>query len=316
MKTLALLLALGSVWLLSVVAHAESTRQPLPSLNVAALAASDTQLFVGSFDAGLYVVERDGRARHLDDPALSAHINALAWSEREGMLWLGTARGVARCRLGAGCERLGPTSAVHALLLRNDGSLVAGADAGLIFIAGEHTESIGKKQGASYRSVWSLAESREGTLFVGASNGLFWGDAHAARQGGQLSRASIVTGALPDDWVTALLVQGSHVRVGTYNSGVVSFHWLAGHLSTESADPTLGYVNPAGVLATSEDTLAFATMDGLRTGVLGDTQLRETKGRDITAILPAWQGGYWIGTRHGLEWARLDGDIAVVGYQR
>ncbi|MEO8903141.1 MAG: hypothetical protein ABI488_13620 [Polyangiaceae bacterium] len=307
MKTLAFLLTLGFRCVASTAAHAEPAHLPeLPRLNVAALAASDSQLFVGGFDAGLYVVERDGTARHLDDPALSSHINALAWSERERTLWLGTARGVARCKLGVGCERLGPARAVHALLLRRDGSLIAGGDAGITFVTGEHTQSIGKKQGASYRSVWSLAESGDGTLFVGAINGLFWGDARAARHGGKLSRASIVTGALPDDWVTALFVQGSRVHVGTYNSGVVSFQWAAGQLNSESADPTLGYVNPAGVVATSHDTLAFATMDGLRIGVPGKTTLRDTQGRDITAILPAWRGGYWIGSRHGLEWAQLE----------
>lgn len=287
--------------LIAGTAHAE-----LPRINIAALAASQTQLFVGGFDQGLWIVARDGTARRFEDAALSPHINALAWSESEQVLWLGTARGVTRCKPSGGCSRLGPGSAVHALLLRRDGSLLAGGDAGLTFVSAGSAESVGKKQGAPYRSVWALAEHSDGTLFVGATNGLFWGDARSLRDGkAKLNRAAIVTGALPDDWVTALLVRDGRLHVGTYNSGLVSFRPEAGRLEPEAADASLGYVNPAGVVATLDGALAFATMDGLRLGMPGDTQLSETQARDITAILPAWQGGYWVGTRQGLEWIPL-----------
>jgi ligand-binding sensor domain-containing protein len=287
--------------LIAGTAHAE-----LPRINIAALAASKTELFVGGFDQGLWIVARDGQARRFEDAALSPHINALAWSEAEQALWLGTARGLTRCKPSGGCVRLGPGSAVHALLLRRDGSLVAGGDAGLTFVSRAGAESVGRKQGAPYRSVWALAEHADGTLFVGATNGLFWGEARTLRDGkAKLNRAAMVTGALPDDWVTALLVRDGRVHVGTYNSGLVSFHVEAGRLTPDTADASLGYVNPAGVVATLDGELAFATMDGLRSGMPGDTQLSETQARDITAILPAWQGGYWLGTRQGLEWIRL-----------
>ncbi|MEO8905769.1 MAG: hypothetical protein ABI488_24795 [Polyangiaceae bacterium] len=92
MKTLALLLTLGFGSVASAAAHAEPAQLPqLPSFNVAALAASDTQLFVGGFDAGLYVVERDGTARHLDDPALNPQISLPAW---RGGYWIGSRHGL------------------------------------------------------------------------------------------------------------------------------------------------------------------------------------------------------------------------------
>lgn len=306
MKALPYLLLL-CCWLSSGVAHAEPAPRPqLPPIDIAALAVSSRQLFVGGFDAGLYVVERDGSATQFRDPALSPHINALAWSEPEQVLWLGTARGLTRCRFEKGCERLGPPSAIHALLLRGDGTLVAGGDAGLTFIEGKRSETVGKKQGAPYRAVWSLGENRDGALFVGAINGLFWGDASTIRQHpARLSRASLVTGVLPDDWVTALLPLGTRVLVGTYNAGVVSLGRAPGGLTPLSSDPSLGYVNPAGVVATGNDTFAFATMDGLHAGTPGESKRIQTRARDITAVVPAWQGGYWIGTRQGLEWTEL-----------
>lgn len=280
----------------------------LPALNVAALLASEAQLFVAGFDEGLYIVDRAGDARPFADPALSRHINALAWSERERTLWLGTARGLTRCHLvaPASCTRVGPSSAVHALLLRSDGSIVAGGDAGLTFSTASGTRTIGKKQAAPYRSVWALAEGSDGTLFVGATNGLFWARAAAiARGDAKLQRASLVTGALPDDWVTALLLQGDELHVGTYNAGIASFTFDAGELRSSGDDPSAGYVNPAGLFGVRAGVLAVASMTGLRMGAPGQTTIVATRARDITALAPAHAGGYWVGTRQGLEWTSL-----------
>ena len=294
--------------LLWASAGAAQPRLPrdLPPLDVAALATSPTRLFVGGFDGGLYVVEPNGRARHLTDPALSPNINALVWSESEQRLWLGTARGLSRCRLSPAfsCRRLGPSSAVHALLLRRDGSLVAGGDAGVSFVQGEAVQTFGKKQRAAFRSVWALAEAADGTLFVGATNGLFWGKPAAFALGSSLSRASIVSGGLPDDWVTALLYDHDRLHVGTYNAGIASFRFEAQKLVEPSLDPTPGYVNPGGLRAISETTLAIATMDGLRAGPPSKTAVVPTQAHDITAVVPTSSEGYWIGTRHGLEWSR------------
>jgi ligand-binding sensor domain-containing protein len=293
--------------LLSPNAHAEQPSLPLdlPQLNIAALAASCTKLYVGGFDGGLYTVERSGKVQRFRDAALSPHINALAWSEREQVLWLGTARGLTRCHMvdAPSCSRLGPSSAVHALLLRSDGSLVAGGDAGLSFVESGKLHGLGKKQAAPYRSVWAVAEAVDGTLFAGASNGLFWAKISSIRRGeATFQRASVVSGALPDDWVTALLVRGDRVHVGTYNAGVATLRLDREQLRPESVDSSLGYVNPAGLVAIDDDVLAVATMDGLRFGTPGDTNVSETRARDITAVTPAWSGGYWIGTRTGLEW--------------
>jgi len=284
----------------SAVAEA-STRPGLPAVNVAALAASGERLYVGSFDRGLFILERDGRARGFQDPALDEHINALAWSEAEQLLWIGTARGLVRCRMKqpTACRRIGPSKPVHALQLGGAGGLVAGGDAGLSFVQGDDARVFGKKQGAPFRSVWALAE-REGALFVGATNGLFWAPVANFKPNGTLQRASLVQGNLPDDWVTALLSRDQRLYVGTYNAGVTSFHVQSLQLAVELTDVEPGYVNPAGIVALDEGELAIATMDGLRRGPLTRTRRLGQAGRDVTAIAPA-DSGYWIGTRQGLE---------------
>ncbi len=302
----------GWRWLMSIALLAWATHaaalppgamQGLPSLNVAALASARERLFVAGFDEGLFVVGRDGAASRFRHPAVNPHINALAWSESAQTLWLGTARGLTRCVMSepARCERVGPPSAVHALLLRDDGSLIAGGDGGLTFVGGA-TRAFGSKQNAPFRSVWSLAEA-SGQLFVGTTSGLFWGEPEAFAGGGaKLERAAVVLGNLPDDWVTALLVTPAQLLVGTYNAGVVRFSRRGGKLVSDRQERALGYVNPAGLFALGEQRFAVASMDGLHAGGLGSTSPISTKTRDVTAIAPARGGGYWIGTGRGLEW--------------
>lgn len=285
-------------------APVSAAERALPGLNVSALAATSERLYVAGFDDGLYAIERDGSARRAHDAATSPHINALAWSEAAQTLWLGTARGLVRCdmRQGQRCSRLGSTSAVHALLLRGDGSLVAGGDAGLSFVSDGAVRAFGKKQSAPFRSVWALAEAG-GRLFVGSTNGLFWGEPSRFVPGAavKLERAAIVLGNLPDDWVTALLPLSDELLVGTYNAGVVSFSLSGAAPALHGADRAPGYVNPAGLFALDEAHVAIASMDGLRRGALGDTHLTPTQARDVTALAPALGGGYWVGTRQGLE---------------
>lgn len=296
-----LVLALSCLSLTASASESDATRA-LPPLNVAALASAGERLYVASFDEGLWVVERDGSARRLRAPALEPHLNAAAWSEATHSLWLGGARGLTRCRVADAldCRRVGGASAVHALLLRPDGSLVAGGDSGLSFVRADVIRVFGKKQGAPFRSVWALAADGD-RLFVGTTSGLFWGAPLDFAGGGRLDRASLVGGELPDDWVTALLSWDDRLLVGTYNAGLVSFSLAGARLRPVGSDDGAGYVNPAGLVALDASRVAIASMDGLRVGPLTQTRRVETRGSDVTAVARRSAGGYWVGTRAGLE---------------
>jgi len=304
---LALLLALYC----SLGARAQASPTGLPGVNIAALASARDRLYVGSFDQGLFLVEANGQAHGFADPALDPHINALAWSEAEQRLWVGTARGLVLCNMDqpvtsdrqralGSCRRIGPSKAVQALLLGGGADVVAGGDAGLTFLRGDATRVFGRKQGAPFRSVWALAE-RDGALFVGTTNGLFWGKLADFAPRRVLHRASLVQGTLPDDWVTALLSQDQRLYVGTYNAGVAGFRVRSQQLDLELSDVEPGYVNPAGLIAIGDGQLAIASMDGLRCGPLSATQRLGPGTRDVTAIARASAGYYFIGTRQGLE---------------
>jgi len=271
------------------------------ALDVSALAVSAERVYVGSFDAGLYVLEHDGALHPVQDPALDPNVNALAWSERERTLWVGTARGLARCPAAGACTRLGPEAAVHALLVTASGALVAGGDAGVTFIEHGELRTFGKKDGAPFRSVWALAEDGD-RLFAGTTSGLFWGAPTAfSRAHAELGRAAVVLNTLPDDWVTGLAYRDGTLTVGTYSAGIAVLGATAMALEPSALDPAPGYVNPAGVVALDGGCLALATMDGLRVGAPNHTHTVPTRTRDVTAFVPDPRGGFWIGTRAGVE---------------
>ncbi|HET9957987.1 MAG TPA: hypothetical protein VFQ61_25995 [Polyangiaceae bacterium] len=300
----------------------------LPSGNISAVASGGDQLFIGTFDQGLFIVDREERLVPGPESGLNPNINALAWDSSNSTLWAATARGVSLCRHGArgwACSRVGQSSNMHAVIPLEHGGVVAGGDAGLEFFSagGTRTGSFTRKQGAPFRAVWALAEGPKGTLFVGTTQGLFWSattdfSSARAQPSAWLRRASLATGDLTDDWVTALLVQTNMVHVGTYNAGLVSFERKASHLQRVNVQAELGYVNPAGISALDGDTLAVATMDGLRVGSGKEFRTLPTLGRDVTAVLPRpqprtlessvarAQGEYWVASRRGLELQRLD----------
>jgi ligand-binding sensor domain-containing protein len=313
----ALLFVLVSA-LVSLRAGAESAGPPDPwSGDVSALATGRGRLFIGSFDQGLFV-SWDGRSPRLEK-RVNPNVNALAWDEHSGSLWVGTARGLSRCALGRDdsldCRRVGQSVAVHALLVARDGTLVAGTERGLAFYGGERdpasVREFGAKERAPFRAVWALAESDEGELFIGTTSGLHWAKTNAFRSiaGGKtprLGRAAFVSGELRDDWVTALCVAGDALYVGTYNAGLSAFRIGPRGLTWDAGDEALGYVNPAGLTHLNDGRLAVATMDGLRVGTPGNFEAVPTLGRDVTAVVSTDPTGtYFVASRRGVERKRL-----------
>lgn len=302
----------------------------LPAGDVAALATSNGHLYVGLFDRGVVEVPLQGR----NDGAVSSlgsqkaqvlnpNVNALLADRAQVRLWVGTARGLFVCtaREPAECRRVGENKSVHALVELRDGTVVAGGDGGLLLIpAAGPPRVFARKQGAPFRAVWALAEAADGTLFVGTTSGVYFGQIQAftassasasspsasvRRPGVRLRRAAVVTGDLGDDWVTALAIASDVVHVGTYNAGVSSFRLSAGRLERVGADPTLGYVNPNGIAPLPNGTLAVATMVGLRVGKQGSWHTIPTLHKDVTAVVPAGAGEYWVASRRGVQKLRL-----------
>jgi ligand-binding sensor domain-containing protein len=283
--------------------HGVRAEPPASPLNVAALVTDGERLFIGTFDGGVLERSVDGGLHNLDS-TLTTDVNALVIDPTAHGLWVGTTRGLVRCALSPAlqCVRLAAGGAIHALLLLRDGRLLAGGDAGLLVVSRDgETRRLDKKRGAPFRAVWALAEADDGTVFVGATNGLYYGllDSLFDDPTG-CARVGMITGGLPDDWVTALAIEQTTLHVGLYHAGLVSFGWGSGKLVPERADPTLGYVNPGGLRVLADGRLAVATMEGLRIGTPGAYRTLYTPERDVTALVPSGPGRYWVGTRAGI----------------
>ena len=287
----------------------------LPSANVAALAEDGDALFIGTFDAGIF--RRSGNGELVAIDAKNPNINALAWDKDRRVLWVGTARGLVRCDNGANCTRVGDAAGVHAIALLDGGSVVAGGEGTVSFYGptGAKENALQRKQGLPFRAVWALAVGPDKTLYIGTTSGLFYAKlaslrtAATAEATGKVAfkRVSMVSGDLPDDWVTALAAEGSALHVGTYNAGIVSFKREGEALRKNSAHPSLGYVNPAGITVLRSGELAVSTMSGLQVGRSAEAGVFRrvpTLGEDVTSVLPTSGGRTWIATRRGVMGVR------------
>ncbi|MFO0665047.1 MAG: hypothetical protein U0174_13925 [Polyangiaceae bacterium] len=288
------------------------TSLSLPSANVAALAESDDALFIGTFDSGLFRRDKRGTLTPVD--AKNPNINALHWDAKRRNLWVGTARGLVLCEQGVQCKRMGDVAGVHAVAPLGGGLVAAGGEGELSIYEADGTrkQSMLRKHGLPFRAVWALAKSKDGVLYVGTTSGLY--HAPLARllptstEKIAWKRASMVGGDLPDDWVTALAVDGDAVHVGTYNGGVVRFKRSAGELTREGAHPSLGYVNPAGITVLDGGEIAVATMSGLHVGNGAETgtfRKVATVGEDVTGVVRGKDGIAWIATRRGVMGRRV-----------
>jgi ligand-binding sensor domain-containing protein len=289
----------------------------LPSNDVTAVAASGDRVAIGTFDRGA-AVYRGGVFHPVEGLEPDEAIEAAAWlGEGAGSpLLLGTAHGLVRVGANGAIRRWRaadglPSSFVRAILVLPDRRVLVGTDEGPAYVdvegpggraapllsPRESGKGVAARSLASpMRATWALARSADGTLWIGTTAGLYYG------QGTALRRAARVTGELPDDWVTALAVDGADVFVGTYSGGVTRLRAAGGELhATHLAG---GYVNPGG-LTVLGDRLYAATMAGALVRARGDdagawaTLDAAAPGRDVTAIR-AVADAVWFASRRGI----------------
>jgi hypothetical protein len=290
----------------------------LPSNDVTAFAASqDGRVAIGTFDRGAYV----GAAGSWQAvPGVGPHetVNAVAW--QGDRLWIATARGLVgldasgRSRRTTSADGL-PSSVVRAIHVLSREKILVGTDGGPAYAQsgtdGDQVEPLGglPPHGKGTRAdlaspmhaTWAVASGADGTLFLGTTAGLYYG------KDGQFRRASVASGTLEDDWVTALAVDGEDVFVGTYSKGVTHLRFGAPELQAVHLGG--GYVNAAG-LVEHDGRLYAATMEGARVRAEHDDAApwrvvaAPAPGRDVTAV-GFLSSEVWLTSRRGI--AVIDG---------
>lgn len=287
-------------------------RASLPSNDVTAIAPNEggDVVAVGTFDRGAVLVDGAGgpgaAARPVKGVLATDTVNALAW--QKDALWVGTAQGLVRVGAAGEVRRFTardglPNGMIRALLV--DGArVVVGTDEGPAFVEGDLVtpfEAVTKGRPSPLASpmhaTWALAKAADGALLFGTTSGLY------RARGKTVMRASVATGALDDDWVTALAPVGDDVLVGTYAHGVTRLD------AALEAKGRLGggYVNPAGLRVASGRVTA-ATMDGLLSRPLEGEAAWQAEpsaapGKDVTAVASV-KGARWGASRRGVAIGR------------
>jgi ligand-binding sensor domain-containing protein len=278
----------------------------LPSNDVTAIAPHGARMAIGTFDGGAAVVE-NGLAARIEGIDRTETINALAW--QGDTLWLATARGLVRRSADGTIRRFTshdglPSTTTRALAVLAKGRVLVGTEAGPAIVDGDRiTPLAATKKGtpaplaSPMHATWAVAARADGTLFIGTASGLYWG------KDGTFARASLATGELEDDWVTALALDGDRdVFVGTYAKGVTRLRFTGGKPTATHLGG--GYVNPDG-LVIEAGKLYAATMDRLLVRAKDDDGARwaalvqASPGRDVTGVRFAG-GRMWTASRRGI----------------
>jgi ligand-binding sensor domain-containing protein len=287
-----------------------------PGNDVTALAANGERVAVGTFDHGAAIWD-GARFTRVPHVAATEMVSAVAW-QGEGAtarLWVGTAHGLYRVDPNGNARRFSshdglPHSLIRSVLVLPDGRVLAGTEEGAAFVSGERVTPLativkGRPQALSspMHATWALARRADGVLFLGTAAGLYWG------KDGKFERASLATGELQDDWVTALALAGDDVFVGTYSKGVTRLRLSAPKKRErpEAAHLGGGYVNPDG-LAVLGGKLHAATMDGLLVRGLGDDASwaltrGSATGKDVTSVRLVTSptgASLWVASRRGI----------------
>lgn len=284
----------------------------LPSNDVTAIAAdaSGKRVAVGTFDHGASIVE-NGVSTRIAGIERSETINGLAWHGDK--VWLATAHGLYRANAdGTGARRFTsadglPSTFTRAIAPIDANKILVGTESGPAIVDGDritplvfHDKMKGPTPIASpMHATWAVAVRGDGTMFIGTASGLYFG------KDGRFERASLASGHLEDDWITALAIDGANdVFVGTYSKGVTRLRFDAAKKEPTATHLGGGYVNPDGLVIRGGELYA-ATMEHLLVRSKTDdasswTQKKEgAPGRDVTAVRFVGSAR-WVASRRGI----------------
>jgi len=187
---------------------------------------ADGELWAGTESNGVFLLKGEMLLEHFtfENTAGGLRSNRVytVFSDREGVVWFGTDRGV--CRFDPGnfrAETLGQSSAsnfVRSLFRSSKGYLFCGTNRGLfVRKASGARQSWVAIEDFNNRVVHSIGEDSQGRIWVGTANGLYYkADDQSSFQ--QLSREE-ETGNLPDS-IRAICATKTNLYVASFGHGL------------------------------------------------------------------------------------------------
>lgn len=253
-------------------------RIPAPTANVLSLEANDSGLWAGTELFGVFHLAGQKVKKNYTFENTSGGLRSnnifIVFTDREGVVWIGTNRGVSRFdRLGALQEMVSgiPNSNfIRSLFRSSDGRIYAGSNRGLFVKDGDKWDQV-----AAYgnQPVYAISEDRSKKLLVGtedvgrrsfAADGALWtaGDHGVFRmQNGQPEKI------IEAEDVRDVFVEGGDVWAATTTRGLLharndpQFGWLVSSVGFEQGLPS----EKAFAILPLSDGLLIATNRGVVT---------------------------------------------------
>jgi signal transduction histidine kinase/ligand-binding sensor domain-containing protein len=280
-------------------------------------------VWVGTRDRGIFEVQGGRAAAHItfetSGGALQSNHVLSTFADRDGVLWIGTDRGVCRYDPGAPrVQRLGATprgNFIHALLAAKDGRLWAGTQRGL-FVRDARGRAWGTVETLGpLTTVYSLAETEDGHLLAGTPGGLY----EATANGALWTLVGPRSGSAPasNESVRAVRIFKGAPYLATFGRGLerVFGSERIAVWPGPGEDPTLRNVVS---LSVAGDALWIGTTDAGTFVLRGDQVARDA---GLSALGTVWSvaagtdGALWIGTDRGLYRRVRDRIDPIVGGQ-
>lgn len=225
------------------------TRIPAPTADVFALEANESGLWAGTERYGLFHFA-DAKLKKTytfenTSGGLRSNTIFTIFTDREGVLWIGTNRGVSRFdQQGSFQQTVSdiPNSNFVRTLWWNGRALYAGSNRGLFEYGWDDDESWNKVPGLEERVIYDIGVSNQG-IVVGTASGTFdfhgrliiGGDTRSIEYFGNKAYAAIVGRGVvdisssrqevvfPDGTASALLADPDRLWIGTSGHGLFSF---------------------------------------------------------------------------------------------
>lgn len=285
---------------------------PVITGTVQALARdSFDRLWVGTNGTGAFCLKGTDIIEHFTFGGTSGGLRSDVvydvFTDREGVVWFGTNRGVSRHDPNS--PRVTPvnenaeSNVVRSFLIGPDGTQWCGTRRGLFF---RRNERLGWQDiaGVGPRAVYALAALGDGSILAGTSSGTFIGD------GKELNFRPVPTTRMgPNDSNRAICRFGNQWYIGTFGGGIE-------RLNGEQRIPIMGDGAPTNVVSLYNENDERLWIGTSNEGVFtfdGSRFTREPLAQSLTqavwCVTGSRKSGLWFGTERGLF--KLDGDRLV-----
>jgi len=304
------------------------TRIAAPTADVFALEANESGIWAGTERYGLFhfadsKLKKTYTFENTSGGLRSNTIYAL-FTDREGVLWIGTNRGVSRFdRLGASQETVSAipnSNFIRTLFRASDGKIYAGSNRGLFVKNAEDWTPV-----AAYgnQAIYAISEDRSGKLLVGTeqTNTRSFADLknskYAAASGVGLVQAGSNGVVYPDASVNTLASVGEKLWIGTSGNGLLSFDGRA--VRKEIAPDILKSGTIWKIFGASDGTLwiagehgVFRVLDGQPEKIIEADEVRDVfvDGDDV------WAATTTRGLLHARNDAQFGWIVSSVGFEQ